>query len=525
MLRRRSPLFPVHRFSSRGRRMMAVAVLPMGALLVGCGVESINEDLATDTSAPSLTFNMLAGLQDSSTSASSVSSGTRQTSTDNEQAVEAARDEARDDVGEDSLGGASESAAGSEAESGSQAQQGTESASERAPDRGRSEGRTRFESTTTVEVISACHEGEVDILRKRLQLEADYAACTQVWHEGTSRLANAPPDYSKARLSLESEFGDVLGGSWIDVASFYEAGRSGRSGARQAFGVELPFLLENALLAQGSTFRVSLFVCSDSDGDGACSDEQVAQLPPALESQSHCGASLATQLRRVPSVVYYQPFEVRLAEGSFTFTPLDPSDLENPDGFAQAAIAMNHTLRNYAPVDLQSLSAALVGRVERDPACEPQPRTNGCFVEGTMIATSSNRVVPVESLTAGSVVRTHRGRNAVVQRVVAGPESHPVVAIVTSTGDRLVVTQDHPIVTSEGLRRADELVPEDHLLTAGGTFVGVASLNSLDYFGKVWNFVLDGSSLVDDHLVVSGSLVTGDLTLQNHLKTPQVALR
>ncbi len=110
-----------------------------------------------------------------------------------------------------------------------------------------------------------------------------------------------------------------------------------------------------------------------------------------------------------------------------------------------------------------------------------------------------------------------------VEQVVQGPEKEVVEirfdAPGGSTSSKL--SFEHVMVTKRGYIRALDVVKGDELRYRGGSWVSVLEVQKVPAH-KVVNFVLNpNSQLYEDHLVESDGLVTGDLWLQNNLKTKQ----
>jgi len=153
--------------------------------------------------------------------------------------------------------------------------------------------------------------------------------------------------------------------------------------------------------------------------------------------------------------------------------------------------------------------------------CEREPRITGCFVEGTLLRTGEQAMTPVEKLMPKDTVLDAKNRPRQVLRAVAGPEKEKVLYLTTVSGQRLGVSEGHPMMTARGLILARELTPADKLLRANGTYSELAGIERVLYTKLVYNIALDGTeSEVETHLLQSNGLITGDLVLQNSLAKP-----
>jgi hypothetical protein len=87
--------------------------------------------------------------------------------------------------------------------------------------------------------------------------------------------------------------------------------------------------------------------------------------------------------------------------------------------------------------------------------------------------------------------------------------------ITTASGGALSVTDEHPMVTSEGrLVKAEKLTAGDQLLKADGTPDPITGIVKTDYFGKVYNIQPESRERVANILIAQGYLV-GSARFQN----------
>lgn len=87
--------------------------------------------------------------------------------------------------------------------------------------------------------------------------------------------------------------------------------------------------------------------------------------------------------------------------------------------------------------------------------------------------------------------------------------------ITTASGGALSVTNEHPMVTSEGrLVKAEKLTVGDQLLKADGTPDPITGIVKTDYFGKVYNITPVSREHISNVLIAQGYLV-GSARFQN----------
>jgi hypothetical protein len=92
---------------------------------------------------------------------------------------------------------------------------------------------------------------------------------------------------------------------------------------------------------------------------------------------------------------------------------------------------------------------------------------------------------------------------------------HVIFNVTTASGGKLRVTNEHPMVTSEGrLVKAESLAVGDELLKADGTPDRIASIEKSKHFGKVYNIKPASLEPVANVLIAQGYLV-GSARFQN----------
>jgi hypothetical protein len=92
---------------------------------------------------------------------------------------------------------------------------------------------------------------------------------------------------------------------------------------------------------------------------------------------------------------------------------------------------------------------------------------------------------------------------------------HVIFNISTASGGKLSVTNEHPVLTSEGrLVKAEKLSVGDELLKANGSPDPIVSVEKSTHFGKVYNIKPDSRDPVANILIAQGFLV-GSARFQN----------
>ncbi|MBU97815.1 MAG: hypothetical protein CL429_01855 [Acidimicrobiaceae bacterium] len=106
--------------------------------------------------------------------------------------------------------------------------------------------------------------------------------------------------------------------------------------------------------------------------------------------------------------------------------------------------------------------------------------------------------------------------------IVSGPEKDPVYTFVTESGNKITVSDKHPVVISssqggfEKVITADQVKTGDFLVKSDGTPTSVIALRTSQYHGKVINFDMRGTK-PEHHIIVANGLKMGDNVWQQKL--------
>ena len=109
------------------------------------------------------------------------------------------------------------------------------------------------------------------------------------------------------------------------------------------------------------------------------------------------------------------------------------------------------------------------------------------------------------------------GRSFAVKRILVGPEEIPMVEL-GFDGHLLKVTQDHPVLTRDGMKRANTVRIGEVIVDASGNdkVLHYVRLAEIIPGQKALNFELDVDSQDPiDRLIVSDNITSGDLAVQN----------
>lgn len=174
----------------------------------------------------------------------------------------------------------------------------------------------------------------------------------------------------------------------------------------------------------------------------------------------------------------------------------DPADFGSPDGCFN-----NGDYANYSFVVLvYANDTPQVASVTSSPPDQPDVNAvqipqmeiiSGCLAAGSLIELADGTLQTIESFEAeGELVRTGSGGVLTVAGNTVGREPIPMVDVTDDRGHRLLLTQDHPVITvRRGVRLARELAVGDQIVTVEGDAT-LASVERVAYEGEVYNLLL-----------------------------------
>ena len=141
----------------------------------------------------------------------------------------------------------------------------------------------------------------------------------------------------------------------------------------------------------------------------------------------------------------------------------------------------------------------------------------GCFDPNATILLEGGRTAAASEVkVADRLFNPLTGRSAAVKRIIVGRELLPMVEV-GFDGYMLRVTQEHPVLTKNGMRRANNLTAGDIIVDADGKerTLQYVRLAELSIGQRVFNFELDVDSADPlGRLIVADNITSGDLAVQ-----------
>lgn len=176
---------------------------------------------------------------------------------------------------------------------------------------------------------------------------------------------------------------------------------------------------------------------------------------------------------------------------------------------------INTTLGVSVPIVIQSN-----GEEHKDPSYKKIPYINilwGCFAKDVLIRMENGKSLPIEQIKVGDKVMTRDGSVRTVSEIVTGKEEK-LVHIKTANINRIQVSRDHPMLTTEGMVKAKDLTAGTILITEDGK-ESIESLYLVNYYDDVYNLRLDSEGVL-----IANNFYAGDFAAQNNVKETNAAI-
>ena len=125
----------------------------------------------------------------------------------------------------------------------------------------------------------------------------------------------------------------------------------------------------------------------------------------------------------------------------------------------------------------------------------------------------------VISLNRNSKIREIKTKKLGIRSFSQGKEKCSLIVFETVNGQSLAVTQDHPILLSNGkMIAAKNIKKSDFLVQADGNPVAIQNIGFKNVTENVLNILTNGNEYLDHTLIAEG-LIVGDMAWQNDLKS------
>lgn len=169
-----------------------------------------------------------------------------------------------------------------------------------------------------------------------------------------------------------------------------------------------------------------------------------------------------------------------------------------PEGVYIAAVCVSSCAIPQEKIMAQSNAGAKIGAVE-------------------FINALANKYERVATMTKNSTMSDRQLKASKVEQWVTELEDveQPVLVFTMESGKTLSVTPNHPLLKKDGsMDTADKFKAGDALVALGGELDPIQSIESIIYFGKVYN-VFVKSSVPQENIVVTNGYLNGSAYFQN----------
>ena len=131
-----------------------------------------------------------------------------------------------------------------------------------------------------------------------------------------------------------------------------------------------------------------------------------------------------------------------------------------------------------------------------------------CLEENTRILMADGSQKPVREIRIGDMVMCDLVEPKIVRNVWQGREEH-MMCIELKNGSKIILTDNHPIKTTAGIKRANEINEDDEISIVYGDKSKIASISCIEYNGRVYNLDISGNFMIAEGIAV------GDVEVQN----------
>lgn len=129
----------------------------------------------------------------------------------------------------------------------------------------------------------------------------------------------------------------------------------------------------------------------------------------------------------------------------------------------------------------------------------------GNIVEGTKVTMADGSEKTIENIRVGDILKG-QPNNPTVTATSMGLSTHPLIRIQTSSGTGLTLSQDHPVLTPNGVVSANHLKLGMSIYTQQGVY-DITSLVNSAYAGNVYSLHTGNGFGASSNFYANGILV------------------
>lgn len=136
----------------------------------------------------------------------------------------------------------------------------------------------------------------------------------------------------------------------------------------------------------------------------------------------------------------------------------------------------------------------------------------GCVSEGTMVLMADGSERSIESLHPGDMVQNANGNRVEIFNIYRGREEELLI-LKTEQGKMIKMTEDHPVMTENGWKRAGKLNAADRIRLYSGETVRIKELYIKPEKTTVYNLALENNEIS----FIGNEIIVGTMDQQNKL--------
>jgi hypothetical protein len=144
---------------------------------------------------------------------------------------------------------------------------------------------------------------------------------------------------------------------------------------------------------------------------------------------------------------------------------------------------------------------------------------NGCLASDTMISMEDFTETRVDEIKIGdNIIGDNAGKIMTVVNVLKNTTEKPCIRFEANLFN-ILVTENHPMVTDKGIKKAMDVDGKDKLLTELG-YIAITSIEKEEYSGQVYNLELkeNGKTEMSEKATMrANGYIVGDYIVQGKL--------
>ncbi len=138
----------------------------------------------------------------------------------------------------------------------------------------------------------------------------------------------------------------------------------------------------------------------------------------------------------------------------------------------------------------------------------------GCLGKDSKVHMFDKTTKAISDIVAGDIVLSTNGDRLTVKQVLKGYEKN-IIRILTDNSCEILATETHPILTTNGIRKAGELNSKDKVICNNGEYSSVISRYITTYDDDVYNLTFEQKH--KDQYFYCNNIAVGDNDLQNKI--------